>query len=140
MDGVMHGQVLARFGRAVSDPTRVRLLLALRDGPGYPASLADLLDTTPAEPGRTTCPACAAAASGLSYGSAVLLVGLAANSLFGWAWADPIAALVIAGVAVREGRAAWRGDACCSVAAAPQSSAADDACACSPGCACWSPS
>lgn len=48
-----------------------------------------------------------------TYLSAVLLVGLAVNSLFGWAWADPIAALVIAGVAVKEGREAWRGDACC---------------------------
>ena len=48
-----------------------------------------------------------------TYLSAVLLAGLLLNSLFGWSWADPIAALVIAGVAVREGREAWRGDACC---------------------------
>lgn len=38
-----HGQVLARFGHALSDPTRSRLLLALREAPGYPAELADLL-------------------------------------------------------------------------------------------------
>src|SRR3954469_20008004 len=38
-----HGQVLARFGHALSDPTRARLLLALRDAPAYPADLADLL-------------------------------------------------------------------------------------------------
>ncbi|MEV4020939.1 cation transporter [Nonomuraea angiospora] len=50
-----------------------------------------------------------------TYLSAVLLVGLALNSLFGWSWADPIAALVIAAVAVKEGREAWRGDACCAV-------------------------
>jgi divalent metal cation (Fe/Co/Zn/Cd) transporter len=43
----------------------------------------------------------------------VLLCGLVVNSLFGWSWADPIAALVIAAVAVREGRQAWRHDACC---------------------------
>lgn len=49
-----------------------------------------------------------------TYLSAVLLVGLALNSLFGWAWADPLAALVIAVVAVKEGRDAWRGDACCA--------------------------
>ncbi|GLX96624.1 cation transporter [Herbidospora sp. NBRC 101105] len=49
-----------------------------------------------------------------TYLSGVLLVGLALNSLFGWAWADPIAALVIAAVAVKEGREAWRGDACCA--------------------------
>jgi DNA-binding transcriptional ArsR family regulator len=38
-----HGQVLARFGHALSDPTRARILLALRDAPAYPADLADLL-------------------------------------------------------------------------------------------------
>ena len=48
-----------------------------------------------------------------TYLSAVLLVGLGLNSLFGWSWADPVAALVIAAVAVREGREAWRGDTCC---------------------------
>src|SRR5260370_41282772 len=40
------GQVLARFGHALSDPTRARLLLALREAPGYPAELADLLGVT----------------------------------------------------------------------------------------------
>lgn len=48
-----------------------------------------------------------------TYLSGVLLVGLGLNSLFGWSWADPVAALAIAAVALREGRAAWRGDACC---------------------------
>jgi divalent metal cation (Fe/Co/Zn/Cd) transporter len=47
-----------------------------------------------------------------TYLSAALLVGLLLNSLFGWAWADSIAALVIAGFAVREGVEAWRGEAC----------------------------
>jgi divalent metal cation (Fe/Co/Zn/Cd) transporter len=45
-----------------------------------------------------------------TYLSAVLLVGLGLNSLFGWSWADPLAALVIAVVAVKEGIGAWRGD------------------------------
>jgi divalent metal cation (Fe/Co/Zn/Cd) transporter len=49
-----------------------------------------------------------------TYLSAVLLIGLAANAWFGWAWADPIAALVIATAAVKEGRDAWRGDTCCA--------------------------
>lgn len=49
-----------------------------------------------------------------TYLSAVLLVGLALNSLFGWSWADPIAAMVIAGVAVKEGVSAWKGDNCCT--------------------------
>lgn len=48
-----------------------------------------------------------------TYLSAVLLAGLVLNSLFGWFWADPIAGLVIAGVALKEGRDAWRGDTCC---------------------------
>ncbi|MEU2006686.1 cation transporter [Rhodococcus sp. NPDC019627] len=48
-----------------------------------------------------------------TYLSAVLLIGLALNSLFGWSWADPIAALVIATIAVKEGINAWKGDPCC---------------------------
>ena len=48
-----------------------------------------------------------------TYLSGVLLVGLLLNSLFGWSWADPLVALVIAAVAVREGREAWRGHHCC---------------------------
>jgi divalent metal cation (Fe/Co/Zn/Cd) transporter len=48
-----------------------------------------------------------------SWLSAVLLAGLVLNSWLGWAWADPLAALVIAGVAVKEGRESWRGDGCC---------------------------
>jgi divalent metal cation (Fe/Co/Zn/Cd) transporter len=49
-----------------------------------------------------------------TYLSAVLLVGLLLNSLFGWAWADPIAGLVIAVIALKEGINAWKGDACCA--------------------------
>jgi divalent metal cation (Fe/Co/Zn/Cd) transporter len=48
-----------------------------------------------------------------TYLSGVLLLGLVLNSLFGWSWADPVVALVIAAVAVREGREAWRGEHCC---------------------------
>jgi DNA-binding transcriptional ArsR family regulator len=40
------GDVLARFGHALSDPTRARLLLALRESPAYPAELAELLGVT----------------------------------------------------------------------------------------------
>jgi DNA-binding transcriptional ArsR family regulator len=46
METASHGQVLARFGHALSDPTRSRLLLALRDGPAHPAELADRLGVT----------------------------------------------------------------------------------------------
>ncbi|MFE9503362.1 cation diffusion facilitator family transporter [Streptomyces anthocyanicus] len=77
-----------------------------------------------------------------TYLSAVLLVGLILNATLGWSWADPIAALVIAGIAVKEGREAWRGDGCCAPSslstlkadAAPGK--AEDACGCAPGCAC----
>jgi divalent metal cation (Fe/Co/Zn/Cd) transporter len=47
-----------------------------------------------------------------AYLSAALLLGLGANAIFGWWWADPLAALVIAAVALREAREAWRGDVC----------------------------
>jgi DNA-binding transcriptional ArsR family regulator len=43
VEAVTHGEVLARFGAALSDPTRSRVLLALRDAPAYPADLANLL-------------------------------------------------------------------------------------------------
>ena len=48
-----------------------------------------------------------------AYLSIALLVGLGANALLGWWWADPLAALAIAGVAVQEGRSSWRGEGCC---------------------------
>ncbi len=63
-----------------------------------------------------------------TYLSAVLLVGLLLNTLFGWYWADPIAALVIAGVAVREGREAWRGRNCCAPIISTETD--DDGCDC----------
>jgi divalent metal cation (Fe/Co/Zn/Cd) transporter len=50
-----------------------------------------------------------------AYLSVALLVGLLANALAGWWWADPAAALVIAAVALREGRESWKGEACCDV-------------------------
>ncbi len=43
---VLHAEVLSRFGHALSDPTRTRLLLALRESPGYPSQLAELLGVT----------------------------------------------------------------------------------------------
>jgi divalent metal cation (Fe/Co/Zn/Cd) transporter len=49
-----------------------------------------------------------------TYLSAILLAGLVVNGLWGWSWADPVAALGIAAIAVREGLNAWRGDPCCS--------------------------
>jgi divalent metal cation (Fe/Co/Zn/Cd) transporter len=48
-----------------------------------------------------------------AYLSIALLVGLLANAVAGWWWADPAAALIIAAVALREGRETWRGEGCC---------------------------
>jgi divalent metal cation (Fe/Co/Zn/Cd) transporter len=48
-----------------------------------------------------------------AYLSVALLIGLLANALAGWWWADPVAALLIAAVAIREGRQSWRGEGCC---------------------------
>jgi divalent metal cation (Fe/Co/Zn/Cd) transporter len=48
-----------------------------------------------------------------TYLSAILLAGLVVNGLWGWSWADPVAALGIAAIALREGLNAWRGDPCC---------------------------
>jgi divalent metal cation (Fe/Co/Zn/Cd) transporter len=80
-----------------------------------------------------------------TYLSAVLLVGLLLNTTLGWSWADPIAGLVIAATAAREGVQAWRGEGCC----APDSHTTDAArageesrCGCAEGCAdgCCTPS
>lgn len=53
-----------------------------------------------------------------TYLSAVLLVGLLLNATLNWSWADPLAGLVIAAVAVKEGLEAWRGEGCCAPSAA----------------------
>ena len=75
-----------------------------------------------------------------TYLSGVLLLGLLANATVGWSWADPLAALVIAAVALKEGRDAWRGEGCCAAPAAPADRAAPaatgDACGCARGCVC----
>lgn len=47
-----------------------------------------------------------------AYLSGAVLIGLLLNTLFGWAWADPMAALVVVIFAVKEGIEAWRGDSC----------------------------
>jgi divalent metal cation (Fe/Co/Zn/Cd) transporter len=48
-----------------------------------------------------------------TYLSGAVLVGLVLNATLGWWWADPVVALGLAVVAVREGREALRGEACC---------------------------
>ena len=71
-----------------------------------------------------------------TYLSAVLLLGLLLNATLGWHWADPIAGLVIAAVAAKEGRDAWRGEGCCGpLGGALAEGPTDDACGCDDGCA-----
>jgi len=48
-----------------------------------------------------------------AYLAGALFVGLVGNALFGAWWLDPVVGLLIATVAVKEGREAWRGDGCC---------------------------
>nr|WP_324604531.1 cation transporter [Saccharomonospora iraqiensis] len=100
------------FGAAEAEHSTVGIVLAAVSLAVMPA-----LSLTQRHVGRQLGSASAVADSKqtllCSYLSGVLLVGLLANSLLGWAWADPIAALVIAAVAVREGREAWRGEHCC---------------------------
>ena len=66
-----------------------------------------------------------------AYLAGAVLIGLAGNALFGLWWLDPIAALFIAGVAVREGRETWRGEGCCAGPELTPSGAhcTDDCCA-----------
>lgn len=62
--------------------------------------------------------------------SAILLVDLVFNALLGWSWADPVAALIIAAVAVREGVEAWRGEQCedCSIPTSRDEPSEDSGC------------
>ncbi|MGC9498410.1 cation transporter [Streptomyces sp. WG7] len=74
-----------------------------------------------------------------TYLSAVLLAGLVLNATLGWTWADPIAALVIAALALKEGHDAWQGKGCCAPSATLAASAADagaDGCGCRADCDC----
>ena len=48
-----------------------------------------------------------------AYLAGALLLGLLGNAIFGAWWLDPVVGLLIAGVAVKEGREAWRGEGCC---------------------------
>jgi divalent metal cation (Fe/Co/Zn/Cd) transporter len=67
-----------------------------------------------------------------TYLSAVLLVGLVLNATLGWGWADPIAGLIIAAVAAREGIEAWRGEGCCAPGRPGEDTGGG--CACADGC------
>ena len=103
--------VLALAGRAEARPSTAGLVLAAVSLVVMPV-LSYAQRRAGRELGSRTAVADSKQTLLCTYLSAVLLAGLAANALFGWAWADPVAALVIAAVAVREGRQAWRGETC----------------------------
>jgi divalent metal cation (Fe/Co/Zn/Cd) transporter len=63
-----------------------------------------------------------------AYLAGAVFLGLAGNALFGWWWLDPIAALVIAAVAVHEGLETWRGEGCCATPALAPPTCDDECC------------
>lgn len=63
-----------------------------------------------------------------AYLAGAVFLGLVGNALFGWWWLDPIAALLIAGVAVKEGVETWRGQGCCAAPPLNAPSACHDRC------------
>jgi len=124
----------ALLGAAEAQPSLVGIVLAATS-----VAVMPFLSAAQRRAGRALESASAVADSKqtllCTYMSAVLLVGLLSNSLLGWSWADPIAALVIAAVAVKEGRSAWRGDGCCAPNAAARTVApdgCDGTCSCCP--------
>lgn len=64
-----------------------------------------------------------------AYLAGGVMLGLLGNALFGLWWLDPAAALVIAAVAVREGRESWRGEGCCATSIVPDNACRDECCA-----------
>lgn len=126
--------VRALFGDSRAESSTVGLVLA-----AVSLAVMPVLSAAQRRAGRELGSASAVADSKqtllCTYLSAVLLVGLAVNSLFGWWWADPVAALAIAAVAVREGRQAWRGDLCCAPTSGPTSGARTELSTVDAGCA-----
>ena len=100
------------FGVAKAAPSTVGMVLA-----AVSLVVMPLLSYAQRRTGRELGSASAVADSKqtllCTYLSGVLLLGLVLNSLFGWSWADPVVALVIAAMAVKEGRAAWHDHHCC---------------------------
>lgn len=105
--------VLALTGRGEAEPSLIGIVVAALSLAIMPA-----LSLAQRGAGREFGSASAVADSKqtllCTYLSAILLAGLALNGLLGWSWADPIAALGIAAIAIREGVNAWRGDPCCA--------------------------
>ena len=65
-----------------------------------------------------------------AYLAGALLIGLLGNAVFGAWWLDPAVGLLIAGVAVKEGIEAWKGEGCCVASPLPESGVSEaDHCA-----------
>ena len=103
--------VLSLFGGMDAEPSPVGIVLAAVSLVIMPG-LSWFERRTGRELGSATAIADSKQTLLCAYLSAALLLGLLLNSLLGWAWADSVAALVIAGWAIKEGLEAWRGDAC----------------------------
>ena len=103
--------VLSLFGAMDAEPSPVGIVLAAVSLVIMPG-LSWFERRTGRELGSATAIADSKQTLLCAYLSAALLLGLLLNSLLGWAWADSVAALVIAGWAIKEGLEAWRGDAC----------------------------
>jgi len=103
--------VLSLFGGMDAEPSPVGIILAAVSLVIMPG-LSWFERRTGRELGSATAIADSRQTLLCAYLSAALLLGLLLNSLFGWVWADAIAALVIAAWAIKEGIEAWRGDAC----------------------------
>jgi len=104
----------AMAGGAAAEPSRVGIVLA-----AVSLVVMPVLSVAQRHVGRQLGSASAVADSKqtllCTYLSGVLLFGLIANATFSWTWADPIAGLVIAAVAVREGYDSWHGNnTCCT--------------------------
>lgn len=97
--------------RTESNPSRIGVVLAVASLVVMPI-LAAAKRRTGQELGSRTVVADSNQTKLCTYLSAILLAGLMFNATIGWWWADPIAALFIAALAINEGRRAWRGKIC----------------------------
>lgn len=104
--------ILALIGSSEPDHSPVGIGIAALSVVIMPA-LAWLETRTGKELGSASVQADAKQLLVCTYLSAAVLLGLLANALLGWWWADSVAALAVAGLAIREGIEAWRGDLCC---------------------------
>lgn len=98
--------------RLAPAPSLIGIALALAALIGMPV-LARIKRAVAVEIGSAALKGDAACSQTCAYMAATLLGGLGLNALFGWWWADPIAALAIVYFLIREGREAWTGDDCC---------------------------